>query len=172
LQGEEVNRSLILSYFCLFITFVSLALAFAVTNFPWVVLIILVLCTFWGLAIWRKWRLGEILSLFLMILCISIAAMMGSSRLLVLASSLATLATWDLSAFHKKLSENENTSAKNVLFRTHLMRLSTVLILGLALPTVAFAMTFALKFWQVFLLGMILLLGLSQVFSQLKGSSN
>ena len=166
-----MNRALFLSYISLVVAFVSLSLAFAMTKSLWIVLIVFVLCILWGLAIRRHWRLWETLSLFFIILNISIAAMTGSSRWLVLASSLATLTTWDLSAFHRKLSENKDIRAENELIRTHLLRLSSVLFLGLALPTIAFAMTFELKFWQVFVLGVVLLLGLSQVFSQLKRSS-
>jgi hypothetical protein len=85
---------------------------------------------------------------------------------------MATLFTWDLAAFHARLSTSENIADKNQLIRSHLLRLASVLALGLALPVVTFAFQFDLKFWQVFFLAILLLAGLSQIFAQLKRGSN
>ena len=136
------------------------------------ILIILLVGGLWGVSIWRAWRKVEVLSLFFVILGISVAAIADGSRLLLLVSALAILATWDLSAFQGTLAANEGIYAEGELIRTHLLRLFSVLIVGATLPMIAFALQFDLKFWQVFLLGIVLLLGLSQVFSQLKRSSH
>lgn len=90
---------------------------------------------------------------------------------MLLVSLLATLAAWDLDTFHNRLVVSKKIIAEEELVRAHLLRLISVLILGAALPSIAFALQFDLKFWQVFLLGMLLLLGLSQVFVQLKRSN-
>lgn len=142
------------------------------TGFYWGILVILLVGGLWGISIWRAWRMVEVLSLFFVILGISVSAIVDGSRLLLLVSTLAILATWDLSAFQGTLAANEDIYAEDELIRTHLLRLFSVLILGATLPMIAFALQFDLKFWQVFLLGIALLLGLSQVFAQLRRSSH
>ena len=164
-------KPLHLSYFCIGIAVLSLASVFAVTDFILGSVISLAVGTGWGLFLWRKWTIGSILSMLVIVLGISLATILGGSRLFLLLSLLAVLAAWDLDAFHIRLSGCDNLNAEEELVRTHLLRLAAVLILGLALPVVAFALQFDLKFWQVFLLGILLLLGLSQVFGQLKRSN-
>lgn len=110
--------------------------------------------------------------MLVILLGISLAVTLGASRLIVLISLLATLSAWDLAAFSIRLSVSNNIADEERIIRTHLLRLVSVLILGLTLPLLAFGLQLDLKFWQVFLLGILLLAGLSQVFAQLKRSSN
>ena len=165
-------KPLYLSYLSLAITLLTLSVIFVMTGFSWGVIINGLVGSLWGLAIWRKWRVGNMLSLFFVILGISLAVMAGGSRILALFSTLAALATWDFASFHRKLLGNDEIHEEDEIIRTHLLRLSSVLILGVTLPLAAFTLSIELRFWQVFLLGAILLLGLSQVFAQLKRSSN
>ncbi len=164
-------KPLYLSYFSLLIGIMCLSSAFMMTGFVWGIPVILVVGSLWAVSIWRAGRIIEILSLCLFILGISTAAMADGSRVLLLASALAALAAWDLSAFHYRLSANEEIREEGEIIRTHLWRLLSVLILGGTLPLITFALQFDLKFWQVLLLGVVLLLGLSQVFSQIKRSN-
>ena len=164
-------KPLHLSYFCVAISVFSLAGIFAATDFMLGSVITLAVGAGWGIFLWRKWTIGSILSLLMIVLGISLAVILGGSRLMLLVSLLAALSAWDLDAFHVRLAACEKIHDEDELFRTHLLRLASVLILGLVLPSVAFALQFELKFWQVFLLGILLLLGLSQVFGQLKRSN-
>lgn len=164
-------KPLPLSYICLAIGILCLSAAFAMTGFFWGVLVIVLIGGLWAVSIWRSWRNLEILSPIFVVLGISIATLAEGSRFLLLASTLAILTAWDLAAFQKNLAANEEILTVDLLIRTHLLRLFSVLILGATLPVIAFALQFDLKFWQVFLLGLVLLLGLSQVFSQLRRSS-
>jgi hypothetical protein len=166
-------KSLPLYYFSITIAILALAISFATAGFIWGIIIAFIIGAAWILSIWRGWRSGGILSMFCLIFGISAAALQeDGSRVALLISTVATLATWDLSAFASVLNANENIAAKDDLIRNHLLRLSSVLILGIALPLIAFALQFDLKFWQAFLLGVVLLIGLSQVFTQLKRSQS
>ena len=126
----------------------------------------------WGIFLWLKWGFGSIFCMLIILLGISLAAIFEASRVIVLISLLATLSAWDLAAFYIRLISSNNIAHEDHLLQTHLLRLVMVLILGLTLPLLTFGLQFDLKFWQVFLLGVLLLVGLSQVFAQLKRSSN
>ena len=165
-------KPLYLSYFSILIGIVCLSSTFVITGSIWVISVILIVGCLWAFSIARTWQIVEVLSLFLSILGISIAAMADGPRIFLMASTLAIVAAWDLSAFYHRLGANEEVREEGKIIRIHLLRLLSVLILGSTLPLMAFALQFDLKFWQVFLLGVLLLLGLSQVFSQLKRSNN
>ena len=166
------KESLPLSYICLVIATLSLSSAFAIAGFFLGIMVTTVVSFAWGIFLWREWEFGNILCMLVFVLGISLGAIFESPRLILLISLLATLSAWDLAAFHARLSASKNIADKERLIQSHLLRLSGVLILGLALPLVAFVYQFDLKFWQVFLLGILLLAGLSQIFAQLKRGSN
>jgi len=168
-----MGKSLPLYYFSITIAILALAISYAIVGFIWGIIITFIIGAAWIISIWRGWRGGGILSMFCLILGISSAALQEDSlRVALLIGTVATLATWDLSAFASVLDSNENISAKDGLIRNHLLRLTSVVILGVVLPLVAFALQFDLKFWQAVLLGIVLLIGLSQVFTQLKRSQS
>ena len=164
--------SLNLSYLCIVIAALSLSIGFSLAGFLLGIAVAVVVSITWGVSIWRKWVFGNILCILVILLGISLAVTLGASRLIVLISLLATLSAWDLAAFSIRLSVSNNIADEERIIRTHLLRLVSVLILGLTLPLLAFGLQLDLKFWQVFILGILLLAGLSQVFAQLKRSSN
>jgi hypothetical protein len=163
---------LLLGYFCIVIAASALSSAFAIAEFFLGIGVTVLVSVTWGVFIWRKWIFGSILCLLIFVLGISLAVIFKGSRLILLISLLATLSAWDLAAFHLRLSASKHVTKKDQLIRTHLLRLSSVLVIGLALPLLTFGLQFDLKFWQVFLLGILLLMGLSQIFVQLKRGSN
>ena len=160
-------KPLHLSFLSIAISVLTLGGAFAAQGFYWGIVVAVTVGLSWMLLA-RSWIYGNTISMLVMILGISLEAMFGGARLFLLISLLAALSAWDLAGFHKCLAASENLSQEETLIRTHLARLGSVLILGLALPLISFAMQFKLEFWQVFLLGMTLLVGLSQAFRQLK----
>ena len=167
-----LKEPLHLGYISIIIAAITLSITFAIAGFFLGSAITVVVSIAWGIFIWRKWIFGSILCLLILVLGISLAAIFAGSRLILLISLLATLSAWDLAAFHIRLSVCRNIADKNQLIQTHLLRLASVMIIGLALPLLTFSLRFNLVFWQVFLLGVLLLAGLSQVFAQLKHSSN
>lgn len=167
-----LKQPLHLSYLSIVIATLTLALSFAMSAFWWGIAIALLAGIAWCISIWRGWHLRGNLSLFCLILGISIGGLQEEgSRVALLISTVAALSAWDLAAFHQLLAAREHIANEEELTRTHLLRLVSVIILGLTLPLITFSLQFELQFWQAFLLGVILLLGLSQVFSQLKRSN-
>ena len=161
-----------LSYFSITIASAGLASAFALEGFIWAIGVALLVGLAWIVSTRWGWQRGSTLSMFCFMLGISGAALQENIyRGLLLTSTIATLAAWDLSSFARLLEIHQNIASKEDLIRIHHRRLSAVIMIGFVLPMVAFALQLELKFWQAFLLGVILLFGLSQVFSQLRRSS-
>ena len=163
---------LLLGYLCIVIAALTLSGAFAIAGFFLGILFVVVVSLAWGIFTWRMWNFGSNLCMLIFVLGISLTAIFEASRLILLISLLATLSAWDLVAFHVRLSATLKVNDKDQLVRVHILRLISVLILGLALPLLAYGLQFRMQFWHVFLLGILLLAGLSQVFVQLKRSSN
>lgn len=161
-------KPLQLCFFSITTAILTLSSAFVTMDFFLGIGITILIGIGWAVFVWRKWITGSILSMLIVVLGISLAVIFDGSQWVLLISLLATLSAWDLATLHVKLSTNENISNGDILIRTHLQRLFSVLILGITLPSITFFMQFDLKFWQVFLLGILLLAGLSQVFIQLK----
>jgi hypothetical protein len=165
-------RPLHLGYGSIAIATLTLAVSFANVGFLWGIGLALFVGAAWAVSVWRSWGMGKTVSLFCIILGISMVAVQTeSARVSLLISALAALAAWDLISFAQVLQDFEQIIAEEELIRAHLLRLFSLLIVGLALPLIAFMLQFELRFWQAFLLGVILLVGLSQVFSQFKRSS-
>jgi len=161
-------KPLHLGFFSIATATLTLASAFLIMDFFLGIGATVLIGISWTIFVWRKWTTGSILCMLFIVLGISLAVIYNGSQWVLLISILATLSAWDLANLHAKLSKNDNVSNANKLIRTHLLRLLSVLILGLTLPLMTFVMQFELKFWQVFLLGVLLLAGLSQIFIQLK----
>ena len=166
-------RPLYLGYIAITITTLTLSTSLVNSGFVWGIGVAVFVGIFWVISAWRYWRVGSILSLFFIVLGISVVATQNENvRVSLLISTVATLIAWDLSAFDRLLSANKQIISENELIRNHLTRLVSVLILSSVLPLFSFALHFDLQFWQAFLLGVILLAGLSQVFTQLKRSNS
>lgn len=165
------KSSLFHSFIALIIATLALVSAFATVNFFIGSALTVVIAMAWGVFIWRRWEFGGILCMLILVLGNSLAVILGGSRLIALTSLLATLSTWDLAAFHNHLSSSSHIINQDQLIRSHLFRLISVVIIGLTLPLLTFRLQLDLEFWQVFLLGILLIAGLSQVFAQFKRSS-
>lgn len=157
---------------CITIAALTLSSAFAAVGFVLGIAVTLLVSIAWGIFVWRVWLMGSVLCMLIFVLGISLGAILEASRLILLFSLLATLSAWDMAAFQKRLLKSPKLENEDELTRIHLLRLVSVLIIGMILPLLAFGLQFDLKFWQVFLLGILLLVGLSQVFSQFKHSSS
>ena len=167
-----LRGTLLISYISLVIAALTLSSELADVGFIFGIPVTILVSVAWGIFIWRKWNTGCILCMLILVLEISLTTILDGSQLILLISLLATLTTWDLATFYIRLSSNKHIVHEELLIRSHLKRLVGVILLGLALPLLAYGLQLDLQFWQVFLLGILLLTGLSQVFSQLKRSSS
>jgi hypothetical protein len=165
-------KPLHLGYGSIAIVTLTLAISFVSVGLLWGIGVALLVGAVWAISVWRSWRVGKTVSLFCAILTISMVSVQAEdARVTLLISTLAALAAWDLLSFAQVLQDYEEIIAEEQLIRTHFLRLFSILMVGLALPLIAFTLQFELRFWQAFLLGVILLAGLSQVFSQFKRSN-
>lgn len=161
-----------LAFLFLFFATLSLCGAFWITGFPLGIPVSIIISIVWGIIIWRKWGIGNSFCMLIFLLGISLAAVIEAPRFLILISLITIISTWDLATFYFRLIASPKIKHESNLIRSHLLRLFSILILGLCLTILTFGMQLRLKFWQVFLLGILLLVGLSQVFIQLKRSNN
>jgi hypothetical protein len=161
-----------LANFFLAVSALSLSGAFWNAGFILGAGVMVIISVVWGIFIWRKWSFGNGFCMLLFLLGISLAAVIEAPRFKILVSLIAIISTWDLAVFDFLLVSSPNINHESNLIRTHLLRLFSVLTVGLSLTLLTFGMQLNLKFWQVFLLGILLLVGLSQVFVQLKRSNN
>jgi hypothetical protein len=81
---------------------------------------------------------------------------------ILLASQVATLATWDLDRFAQRLWSAGRVEAEADLTRAHLQRLLAVAGLGLVFGSVALGAQVPLSFGWALLLGVLAILGLSR----------
>jgi hypothetical protein len=167
-----LNKPQQLSFMCLLIATLALSSLFLTAGWVFGIIGTFIMSIVWGIFIAQNWNLGSNISIIIFVLAICLAATFETSRSVLLVSLLAALSTWDLAAFHNKLSICQNIADIDHLTRTHLSRLIIVLILGLSLSFLTFGLQLNLKFWQVFVLGIMLLVSLTQVFKQLRQSSN
>ena len=165
------KQFLILAYISIFIAATTLSAVFISSNLLLGVAAIVLTAMAWGIFILRDWGLGSFVCMLLFVLGISSGGVLRGSQHFLLITLLAILSAWDLGTFYGRLSANMNVNNQNQLIKTHLIRLVAVLMMGLALPLLALGLQFDLEFWQVFLLGGLLLAGLSQVFIQIKRSA-
>jgi hypothetical protein len=161
-----------LTYLFLVLASLTLCGAFWVTGFPMGIPVSIIISIVWGIFIWRNWDVGNNFCLMILLLGISLAAVIEAPRLLILISMITIISTWDLATFYFQLIASPIINDESKLIQSHLLRLFSILILGFSLTIVTFGMQLSLKFWQVFLLGILLLVGLSQVFIQLKRSNS
>lgn len=165
-------RPLYLGFTTITIATLTLSISLASIGFYSGISVAVFVGIFWAISAWRNWGGGNTMSLFFIILGVGIVALQNESmRLFLLLSAITALVAWDLTNFDILIRINQQIIARDELIRTHLLRLSSVVILGLTLPLIVFSLQFELQFWQAFLLGVILLVGLTQIFTQLKRSN-
>jgi hypothetical protein len=161
-----------IAYFSLLVT--TITLFASLVNFGIIlgIAVAIVISTTWGFFISINWKLGNTIIMLIFLLGISLAILSGNAREVSLLSLLGALSTWDIASLKHQFSTNKNIRDEKQLVRAHFVRLANVLFIGFAFTFLSFSLKLTLKFWQVSLLGILLLGGLSQVFSFLKRSSH
>jgi len=129
---------------------------------PWMTLPGLFVGLIWALDFWRgKHWSGTFSFVVLMILTFS-GFWMRLSSLLLLASAVLSLVTWDLDAFAQKLKAYDPDQGMTPVIRTHLSRLSGIAIAGYFLSLLPLLVKTRLNLPVALILGLILILTLSQ----------
>jgi hypothetical protein len=161
-----------IAYLSLLITTITLFASLVNFGIFLGIAVAIVISTTWGFFISKNWQLGNTIIMLIFLLGISLAILSGNAREVALLSLLGALSTWDIASLKYQFSTSKNIRDEKQLVRTHFVRLANVLIIGFAFTFLSFSLKLTLKFWQVSLLGILLLGGLSQVFSFLKRSNH
>ena len=157
---------------CVGIATIALVLPYALAGHWLFALIIALGGLFW----WYGWshKLPGISTLYL--LGVTAFCVLGVWINLVpfyfLASLLAALTAWDLDRFDQRLNKVDRVELKQVVVRKHLIRLLFVVVLGLLVGGAALLLRFNLTFGWVLILGLVTVLGLSQVYNLFKREIN
>jgi hypothetical protein len=96
----------------------------------------------------------------------------GAPKGLMLIGAVLALAAWDVDHFTQRLTSVEYGESVRTLERSHILRLLSVTVLGLALGAIALVSQVRLGLGLVFLLGLLAILGLSQAVRFLRRESD
>ena len=89
---------------------------------------------------------------------------------LMLLASIATLVTWDLSLFTRRLTQAEWVENDVAVKRTHWQRLAMTVSLGLLLGGLALGVAIPMSFGMTVMLGLLAVVGVSWVVGSIKQS--
>ena len=131
----------------------------------------LVLVAGWGLAVWRRSRLFNLVFACLAAL-IAHAAASPFPAIIPLTAFTLSLVAWDLSEFSVRLREYEIPPAAIRLIRSHLERVLAIAGIGLLLGNLALLLRFRLSFEVTILTGLLIFLGLAQIIRFLRSLSD
>lgn len=115
----------------------------------------------WLVALWRRWDWVGTAGLILFVLAAAVGFLLELGPGWMLAGLVAALACWDLDHFARRLRDADEERRPR-LERAHLLWLVPVLLAGLALGGAALVVRTRLGFGLTLLLGLLLVVGLSQ----------
>jgi hypothetical protein len=187
-----------ITYAAIFVASASLAASFGWTGVWPLALAALIAGAFWAYAFRRHWEGAASLMLVVFVVIAAVDVNLSGGRLLAPVAVVAALAAWDLHRFVARLrsgfdedAADEESAAEDVeiliettaddllleqerraLERSHLRRLLVVSAVGLALAWLAEAARFRLALPIALALGLLAILGLSQVVRSLMRESD
>ncbi len=123
------------------------------------------------LAGWRRKRSGSALGLTALLALASIGTWKAAGAGWMLGGVLATLAAWDLEDFERRLQYAAPVAQAAALERRHLLRLSTVLVLGLLGAIFALLVHVNLTLGIAALLALLTIWGLSRLIAWMRRES-
>lgn len=118
----------------------------------------------WLMGAWRDWNGAASVGLIAFVSAAAFGIWQGLPASWMLVSTILTLAAWDLDGFALRLQEAGHVQGELALKRSHLERLLIVAGLGLLLGGMALGVRFHLGFWWDLVLGLLVMICLSQVF--------
>jgi hypothetical protein len=132
----------------------------------------IVVGSLWLVALWRSWRPMETLCIILFVGIAALSSWLDVPTGWLLFGIIATLAGWDLGDFAHGFGKTEHVQGYATLQRIHLQRLAVVAGLGLLLGGIALSVELRLNMWWGILLGILVIIGLSQAIGRLRRESD
>jgi len=151
---------------------IILAVAYAVGGVWKVSPILLAMGALWWVGQKRHWNLFAPVALVGFVVAAAVGLWMSLPAGWMLAGVVAALSAWDLDYFARRLGSVERVEMRPALERLHLRRLVSVDGLGLLLAGMALVVQYKLSFDVVLVLGLVAVLGLSQMVSYLRRESD
>ena len=118
-------------YTCLIASVGVLGAGYILAGYWWMVPVFFLLAIFWGFTIKHPvlWISSSLLSTHVILAAIGIAA--GISQLLMIASCICALASWDLAMFDQRMDRNVARNINASLEKRHLQSLGWATAIGL-----------------------------------------
>jgi hypothetical protein len=151
---------------------ILLAMGYAVGGVWKVLPILLAVAALWWIGQRRHWNLVASVALLGFVVAAALGLWMGLPAGWMLAGVVAALSAWDLDHFARRLRRVERVEMQPALERLHLRRLTSVDSLGLLLAGMALVVQYKFSFDVALVLGLVAVLGLSQVVSYLRRESD
>ena len=151
---------------------IVLAMGYAVGG-TWKVLpILLAMGALWWIGQRRRWNFLASVALVGFVVAGALGLWVGLPAGWMLVGMVAALSAWDLDHFARRLRGVERVEMRLALERFHILRLVSVDGLGLLLAGVALAVQYKFSFDVALVLGLVAVLGLSQMISYLRRESD
>jgi hypothetical protein len=149
-----------------------IVLSYAINQFWIASLFITLLGILWMVGYLKGWKWQASVMFTLFLGASAIGLWLNLSQWLIVLSMVGAISTWDLDHFTQRMRYAGLVSERPNLEKYHIRRLFVVIIFGLFLSLIALNLEVKLGFGTILLLGMIAVLGLSQVITFLKGKSS
>ena len=149
-----------------------LAVGYAVGGEWTFSLILLAVGVLWWLGQGRDWNGLASVVLMGFVVAAAIGLWRGLPAGWMLVGVVAALSAWDLDHFARRLSSVERVEMRPALEQRHLRRLAMVDSLGLLLAGVALVVRYKFSFGVALVLGLVAVLGLSQMMGYLRRESD
>jgi hypothetical protein len=145
------------------ITTLILALGYALISLWPGVIVIAILGLVWLVGQQRRVGWLHDFGFALFVVVAAVGVWWGAPAGWMLAGTVATVATWDLARFDRRLAQVEQITGEGRLRRDHLRRLLAAAGLGLGFGALALSLQFELSMGWVILLGLLVVVGLSRI---------
>jgi hypothetical protein len=122
----------------------------------------------WFFSQWRHWAWVASLGLFVFIGAAGIGVWIGLSPILMAFSVLGSLSAWELADFSRRLGSAAPGDDLRKLEKKHLIRLVSLVVVGLALILAALVLHLRISFGWVFLLTVAAVLGMVQLVNRFR----
>ena len=134
--------------------------------------ILLAMGVLWWFGLKRHWNLFASAALVGFVVAAALGLWEGLPAGWMLVGAVAALSAWDLDYFARRLRSVERVEMRLALERLHILRLVSADGLGLLLAGMALAVQYKFSFDAVLVLGLVAVLGLSQMVSYLRRESD
>jgi hypothetical protein len=151
---------------------IVLAVGYAVGSLWKVSLILLAMGALWWIGQKRHWNLFAPVALVGFAVAAAVGLWMGLPGGWMLVGAVAALSAWDLDHFARRLRSVERVEMQPALEQLHLRRLASVDGLGLLLAGMALVVQYKFSFDVALVLGLVAVLGLSQMVGHLRRESD